>query len=297
MGLGWFIPRSERTWEVAQWVGRVLGLPLLRGYADAWMFWAGGTVVFEPKSDACPTVRYRDPATSPALPVFRTQDTALLRSRFERFGVPVLAEIDTVAAATLIVGDPFGHLLGFRESARDSKIPADQAADRRASEPVEMRFNPGTPPMPPHIDRLDWIVRHVADLDAATDFYQRALNVPILVRDDRGAVLDLGQQHCLELRAGGAPETTPRDRFEVPDTFILRVNDFDAFKAHLESRGAVTVNDRIQFGRGALGYVADPEGHLIGFEERYEQEQCPDDVVAFSEDLEANRRDKSKERP
>lgn len=293
MGLGWFIPRSKRTWEVSQWVGRVLGLPLLRGYADAWMFWGGGTVVFEPKSDASPEVRYRDPETSPALPVFRTQNMDLLRDRLERFDTPVLAELDTVGAKTIVVSDPFDHLLGFREAEPDSPIAADGAAQQRASETVNARFNPGTPPMPTHIDRLDWIIRHVADLESSTAFYRRALNAAVLAQDENGVVLDLGQQHCLELRAGGTEETTPKDRFEVPDAFILRVRDFDGFKTHLAAAEAVTVNDRIQFGRGALGYVADPEGHLIGFEERYNQDACPDGVVAFSEDLEANRRDQS----
>ncbi len=291
MSLGWILPRSQNAERVARFYGEVLQLPLLRGYADAWLFWAGETVVFEPKSDAGPTWRYSNWEHSPTLPVMRCVDLAGVRDRLRRHGVDIVADAEDELGKFAVFKDVDGHFVMLREAPPDSQRSFDATARERAAATRQHRgYNPGIAPMPADIQGIDSLIRHVASLDAMVDFYTGTLGLVLAERSGTRATLDCGDGTALELRSGGKTETPPGDRFEVPDAFILRVSHFDGYRAKLVERGVRLVNDRIQFGRGALGYFCDPEGHLVGYEERYDQDRCKDDAVAFAEDLEANRR-------
>lgn len=291
MGLGWYIHRSSDAAKAADYYGRVLHLPLLRGYGNAYLFWAGEARVFEPKSDAAPDLRWPDPTSVPTLPVFRTGDAEGLSERLKLYGADIVGDLKTELGHSVIVRDPQSHLVGFRQSGADSKLPHDIAAKERAEKNAPpTSFNPGCAPMPNDIQSLDWIVRRVSDLDAFTAFYSNVVGFSVIEQSDTHALLDMGDNSTLELRPGGQRQQPPGDRFEVPGAFIIRVSDFDAYAAHLESHSVQSVNDRIQFGRGALAYFADPDGQIIGYEERYDQENCNDGAIAFPEDLEANRR-------
>ncbi len=296
MSLGWILPRSQNAERVAAFYGEVLHLPLLRGYADAWLFWAGETVVFEPKSDAAPTWRYRDWRQSPTLPVIRCLDLAGSLDRLGRHRVNVIEKARDDLGAYAVFEDIDGHFVMLREPKPDSPRAFDKLARERRSDINRHRgFNPGVAPMPADIQGIDCVIRHVADLDAMLAFYTGPVGLSVVEHLESRATLDCGDGTVLELRSGGQPETPPDDRFEVPDAFILRVNDFDGYRQRLIDRDVRIVNDRIQFGRGALGYFCDPEGHLVGYEERYDQDACKDGAVAFAEDLEANRRWRAKQ--
>lgn len=296
MGLGWYIHRSSNAAKAADFYGRVIHLPLLRGYGNAYLFWAGEARVFEPKSDAAPELRWSDPASAPTLPVFRTGDIEVLSERLKVYGAEIVDDSETELGRSIIVRDPQSHLLGFRQSLAGSKLYPDVEATRRAQANVPPHsFNPGCLPMPNDIQSLDWIVRRVSDLDALTGFYRNVVGFGVIEQQDTHSVLDMGDNSILELRPGGQRHAPPEDRFEVPGAFIIRVSDFQAYAAHLASHSVRTVNDRIQFGRGALAYFADPDGQIVGYEERYDQEACNDDAEAFPEDLEANRRWRAQE--
>lgn len=291
ISLGWVLPRSQNAERVAAFYGEVLQLPLLRGYADAWLFWAGETVVFEPKSDAGPDWRYTDWKRSPTLPVIRCIDLRSVLSRLERFNVGLEASGNDEFGDYAVFRDVDRHFVMLRQAPADSMRSFDVTARERLTMLREHRgYNPGVAPMPHDIQGIDSLIRHVADLGAMAAFYSDTVGLPVVEEAPAHVVLDCGDSTALELRAGGQPESPPQDRLEIPDAFILRVDSFDGYRETLLANGVHIVNDRIQFGRGALGYFCDPEGHLIGYEERYEQSQCQDDAVAFAEDLEANRR-------
>ena len=291
ISLGWMLPRSQDAERVAKFYGRVLQLPLLRGYGNAWLFWAGETVVFEPKSDDGPEWRYPEWDSSPTLPVLRCVNLASVLQRLRHFDVEIVEETNEDFASIAVMRDIDGHFVMLREAVADSPKLSDVMARQRANTAWKCTaFNPGVPPMPADIQGIDRVIRHVADVSAMTDFYTDKIGLNVIELAESVVVLDCGDSTTLELRSGGKVERIPDDRFEIPDALILRVNDFDGYKAKLLSNGVHIVNDKIQFGRGALGYFCDPEGHLVGYEERYEQAQCKDGAVAFSEDLEANRR-------
>ncbi|MYF68376.1 MAG: VOC family protein [Gammaproteobacteria bacterium] len=291
ISLGWVLPRSQNAERVAAFYGEVLQLPLLRGYADAWLFWAGETVVFEPKSDAGPEWRYPDWKSSPTLPVIRCVELGSVLSRLRRFNVDVVASGNDEFGDYAVFQDIDEHFVMLRQAPMDSTRPIDIVARERLTMRENHRaYNPGVAPLPRDIQGIDSIIRHVADLGAMAAFYSDTVGLPIVEAAPTHVVLDCGDSTALELRAGGQAESPPQDRFEVPDAFILRVDDFDGFRETLLANKVRIVNDRIQFGRGVLGYICDPEGHLIGYEERYEQSGCRDNAVAFAEDMEANRR-------
>ena len=290
-GLGWYIHRSDDASAAAEYYGRVVQLPLLRGYGDAFLFWAGEARVFEPKSDAAPEMRWTDLQNLPTLPVFRTPELDALRQRLQSYGASITEPTSTEFGRQFLLSDPFGHVIGFRESHLDAGHPWDvraRALAKRAQPPSG--FNPGCCPMPGDVQSLDWIVRRVSDLERATAFYSRTVGFGVLFHTGQSVLLDMGDNTVLELQPGGQSTSVPSDRFEVPGAPIIRVADFDAFTEQLDAQDVVYVNDRIQFGRGALGYFADPDGQILGYEERYEQKDFQNDTTAFPEDLEANRR-------
>lgn len=290
ISLGWFLPRNENSELVAKQYGRALHLPLLRGYADAWLFWAGETVVFEPKSDAAPDWRYEDWSTSPTLPVIRCLDLDSVKARLVKHGIELI-EVDSDAYGnSFVMRDCDNHFVLFQQSDPSSELSSEKLARSRAAKPEIDRFNPGCAPMPSDIQGIDTIIRHVADLDAMTTFYTTVVGLDVVESTNGRTLLQCGEGTYIDLRPGGSAEPVPENRFERPDTFILRVNDFDGYRAKLIEAGASIVNDRIQFGRGALGYFCDPEGHLIGYEERYNQDRSDGTWTGFEEDLEANRR-------
>ena len=290
-GLGWYIHRSDDATAAAEFYGRVVQLPLLRGYADAYLFWAGEARVFEPKSDAAPEQRWTDLQNLPTLPVFRTTDLDALKQRLVSYGAKVTDPDQTAYGRQILLSDPFGHVIGFREAPKDSSHPWDARANSlatRAKPPTG--FNPGCCPMPGDIQSLDWIVRQVSDLGDSGAFYENTVGFSAVSKTEQSVLLDMGDNTFLELQGGGQRQEAPSDRFEVPGAPIIRVADFDAFTEQLDAQAVQHVNDRIQFGRGALGYFADPDGQILGYEERYEQKDFQNDTTAFPEDLEANRR-------
>lgn len=291
MGLGWYIHRSDDASQAADFYGRLIHLPLLRGYGNAYLFWAGEARVFEPKSDAAPSLRWSDPETVPTLPVFRTPDISALRTRLTDYDANIAEETETDLYEQLIVRDKQQHLVGFRQSKATSPIPCDIEAAKRLGEfAPHSAYNPGCAPLPADIQSLDWILRRVTDLDALTKFYTEVAGFHVLHSQNDSVILDMGDNSILELRPGGSRQDPPSDRFEVPGAFIIRVSDFESYADSVASHNVTVVNDRIQFGRGALAYFADPDGQIIGYEERYDQKDCKDGAIAFSEDLEANRR-------
>ena len=189
------------------------------------------------------------------------------------------------------MGDPLGGLIGLREADPQSDLAHDVEARRRWRRGEA--FNVGCDPMPAGWQELGWVVRHVADVRSMRHFYTDAIGLEVIAEEDGRVLLDLGDNSVLELAPGGQAATPPAHRHELMSTFILRIRQLERFREELKARGVHMVHEFIQWPAGALTYVADPEGHVIGIEERYHPSQYLSKTIPpFPEDLEALRRQK-----
>jgi catechol 2,3-dioxygenase-like lactoylglutathione lyase family enzyme len=118
------------------------------------------------------------------------------------------------------------------------------------------------------IDRLDHLVLTVRDLEATTDFYQRALGMR---RETFGAgrvALHFGRQKINLHPAGG--EFDPKAVRPTPgsaDLCFITETPIEAAQAHLEACG-IPIEEGPVARTGAQGpivslYLRDPDGNLI----------------------------------
>jgi catechol 2,3-dioxygenase-like lactoylglutathione lyase family enzyme len=118
------------------------------------------------------------------------------------------------------------------------------------------------------IDRLDHLVLTVRDLEATTDFYQRALGMR---RETFGAgrvALHFGRQKINLHPAGG--EFDPKAVRPTPgsaDLCFITETPIEAVQAHLEACG-IAIEEGPVARTGAQGpivslYLRDPDGNLI----------------------------------
>lgn len=292
MCMGWYMRRTADSHALGDFYTQVMKLPLLRG-GRPWpvtMFWSGEATVFELKSDEEPMPeRDKDPATAPCLPVFRVHGLDGLLDRLIEGGAKRVGS-DTVTEdfREAYVLDPDEQILVLRETPRGKGHRIDKEAWRRRDEASD--FDPGCEPMPDDIQCLDGIVMRVADLSGMQAFYRDVIGFDEVQSDSEHVVFDLGDNTFLELRTGGHQVPVPKDRVEITNSFILRLQDTEAFKAKVKQDGVHFVNEHIQWKRAHLAYFADPEGRIIGIEQRYDPKDYLEPVEVYPEDVESERR-------
>jgi catechol 2,3-dioxygenase-like lactoylglutathione lyase family enzyme len=291
--LGWyirFLPADQAG--LSRFYGETLGLPFVRaGTAQAVDFyWAGESLIheliFEGRAQAT-TAHERAPNTASLIPIYRVSDIETLTGVLRSKGIAPTAVTRYAHGRESFFHDPLGSLIGLREVDLKSALPQDIEARRRALRGEA--FNVGCAPMPAHWQELGWILRRVADVATLTRFYTNVLGLNLVAMHDGRALLDLGDNSLLELAPGGVAGAPPANRSDLPATFILRIQNIAAFKDDMKRYGVRIVHDVIQWARGSLSYVADPEGNLIGVEEKYHPSRYAGQVP-FPEDLEAQRR-------
>jgi predicted enzyme related to lactoylglutathione lyase len=85
----------------------------------------------------------------------------------------------------------------------------------------------------------------------------------------------------LEIAPGGKPRPVPADRTEVANIVMTRVRDLDAFMGDMARVGAPQSGDTIEFFTGSrAAYFADPEGNLLGVQQRTLWGSYPEDLEA-----------------
>lgn len=292
MSMGWYMRRTADSHVLGDFYTDIMGLPLLRG-GRPWpvtMYWAGEATVFELKSDEAPMPeRERNPATAPCTPVFRVHGLDGLISRLVDGGAKrIEEEYITDHFREAYVLDTDNQILALRETPRGKGTRIDEEAWRRLDGGCE--FDPNCGAMPSDIQCLDGIVMRVADLPAMQSFYRDIIGFAEVASDDERAVFDLGDNTYLELRPGGHKVPVPEDRIEITNSFILRLQDTERFKKSVKAQGVHFVNEHIQWKRAHLAYFADPEGRIIGVEQRYEPENYLEPVEVYAEDIESDRR-------
>lgn len=280
-------PTGFHTEELTPFYRDVVGLPVMRDYGDsAIIMWAGEYLVFEIKCDDHPPGSETDPASAACIPIFRSHDLAATRERLAAHGYAAFGEQATEFGQTAFILGPDGHLIGFQERSGSSPLAADREAlerwqrgDTRLAE---------LPALPQDIQYLSRVVRHVADVDKVSDFYECVFGLDLVGREGSSVLFDLGDTVLLEIAPGGAAGEIPEDRSSVPNSIIVRIHEFEDFVDGLKSRGARFSGQQVNYTTGTkLLYVADTEGNLTGIEERTLYGE-------YDEDVEADRRRKKR---
>ena len=257
----------------------VIGLPLMRVGPDVSLLWAGEDIVFEVKTGDNPGMRDVTPDVAPLLPILRSYDLARTRARLERAGRSDFVEERTRFGQRLWVVGPDGLAMGFEQRTEDSPFEADEEALRR------WRFGPnkldGVPALPAELQYLSRARRRVADLDRACRFYRDVAGFEEVGTDGDAVLFSLGDTVLLEIVAGGTAQPTPSNRTEIVDAFIMRAHGFDDVVDALTAAGAPWVGEQIRYDTGSnLAYFGDPEGIVVGFEERSSYGDYVDDIEA-----------------
>jgi hypothetical protein len=103
-----------------------------------------------------------------------------------------------------------------------------------------------------------------------------------LGQESSSALFALGEDTVFEVAPGGVAKPEPADRSALCDSFVLRIHDLDAQIAALPGRGVrlkgpVIVKEETT----RLQFVPDPEGWIMGIEERGKvRDRYIDDVEA-----------------
>jgi hypothetical protein len=283
--LGWWMRRTtgRKMGEVAPFYEQAIGLPLMRAYGDFLiLLWAGEDLVFELKTDDHPSRRQADPASAACIPVFRTHDLAALVERMKEFGYEPVSRSDSSWGQTLFYRGPDSLVTGFEQRAVDSPLPADRnGLQSWRAGPARLG---NLPPLPAGLHYLSRVIRRVADVAAVSRHYREIAGFDSQGREGASELFSLGDLVTLEIAPGGQSLAPPADRGELPDSFILRIHDFDAAMAGLQARRASFNGNLIVFEETTrLRYLEDPEGHLTGIEERGL-------IRDYLEDVEADRR-------
>jgi predicted enzyme related to lactoylglutathione lyase len=287
-GLGWYVRRAPNVSAVGAFFHDVVGLPHVR--PDA--FWeafrdiapqifvlrGGDGLVLEVMLGGQPAPQYRAPEDCGRIPVFRSRNLDSLVGRLRAAGVSIVADRHERLGRTAYALDPLGNLTGFRQPDPASPLAAEH---RSAIEWAER--GPGE--MPPDVQDLGYITLRVMDVRRQVAFYRDTVGLDVVLdHASAGAVLGLGENALLEILPGGAPQQAPRlDRSEVNEMWMLRVRDLPEIVHDLRKAGARVVNSPFIVTGGALAYLLDPEGHLIGIQDH------PLDP-ALAEEVEADRR-------
>lgn len=275
-GLGWFVRRSADPPKLSAFYRDVVGLSVLRSSPTVTMFWAGESTVIEVNIGGSPNPVYTDRSQAPCVPIFRVHGYEHTKARLEAAGVTFINDITREFNRLGYFLDPDGNVTGIQDRNRLSPRAADHEAWRRwdAGETTM----PGAEPLAPDIQHLGWVVNRYENRDAMVQWYQDVVGLKMGVPP---IMLDLGDTILFEGAEGCPPQPIPADRQEVSNTFILRVHGIDDVVADLKAKGVHFVNEIFEIPGGRLAYFTDPEGHLVGLQERNSASERAEDYEAI----------------
>ncbi len=280
-GLGWLVRRTDDPQGLAAFYSDVIGLPLLRTHGTTTVFWCGETVVMGINSGGRPQPRYSDRSEAPSMPIFRVHSMEHTTMQLRERGVEFVNEpFDIDGGVLAYIRDPGGHITGLQERSESSDRPQDIEWRKRRDTGELSVLN--APNVDGHIGGLGWIVVRCTDLAAEIEFYRDTLGFDVMMSGERAALLALGETLILEIALGCPPQPVPTDRAEVPDIFLLRVDDSDTLAAQLEKIGVHRIGEvhRTEDGGGTIHYFLDPENHLFGIQSRAKASERVEDVEA-----------------
>lgn len=276
--LGWIVRRTEDPMPPGEFYRDVIGLPELRrrdtDRARNIMVWSGMYSIIETMWQGKPHPRVETIEDAPVVPIFRVRDFDRVRARIAESRAPSVPS-KAPDNETAYFSDPDGFIFGIRAPTSGSDLAPDMEAEKVWQDGVVEL--PDTAPMPNDIQDIGWLRLHVADPQGLVPFYCRTVGLDLLENNGtEGVTMHLGGTTSLELKPGGKIRPVPNDRKDVPDVWILRGYNFDAFAEKMTAADIPLVN-ALTLGAGSLNYYADPEGNVFGFQER--KAYNPDDPL------------------
>lgn len=282
MGPGWYMRRTSTADALVPFYRDALGTSVIRGQEPVYFLWAGESFIIELKAEKPPRPeRVTDPDVHPCTPLFHSRDLERTLARLLRGGGVLVSSAETPFGREAFVLDPDHQIVGLREPfGGETSLGRDPVSD----------FNPGCAPLPEDLIGLRSIVRRVADMEAMSAFYRDVIGFHDMGIIEGRHLFDLGEGVQLELADGGEVQRAPDDRVEITNHFIIRVEDHDAFNTALKDDGIQFSNDSFRWNSANMSICIDPEGHIMGFEERFEPHEYGHPRDPFEEDMEADRR-------
>ncbi len=282
MGPGWYMRRTPNADRLIPFYRDGLGTSVIRGEEPVYFLWAGESYIIELKAEKPPREeRVTDPDVHPCTPLFHTRDLNVTLARLLRAGGELISSSETPFGREAFVLDPDRQIVGLREP-----IGGETALGRSAVS----EYNPGCAPLPDDLIGLRSIVRRVADMETMITFYRDVIGFKEVGPVNGRHLFDQGEGVHLELAPGGAVQTPPQDRVEITNHFIVRVVEHDAFNQALKDAGVKFSNDSFRWNSADMSICIDPEGHIMGFEERFEPHEYGHPRDPFEEDMEADKR-------
>ena len=288
-GLGWIVRRSADPIITGEFYTKILGLPELRRRDNLKskniMLWAGGYSVLATNWKGKMYPKLNSIEDAEIIPIFRARNITAMRSIIKENNItyiPAKNKKDT----TIYFLDPSGFVVGVRPSVENSLLSPDIKTDF-----IINRNNvviPNIKNLDGYIQGLGWLRMNVDSPKLLTDFYNNVVGLDVLENNEQdSASLYLGGSITLELRSGGKPRAKPKDRKDVPDVWVLRGYNIDAFHNRMKRYNVPIINELVLEG-GKLNYYLDPEGHVFGYQERKEFDPN-NELTQRIEDLEARK--------
>ena len=106
----------------------------------------------------------------------------------------------------------------------------------------------------------------VAELESAIEFYTEKLGFSIDFRYEDFYVGIIKEEHSIHLKHGEpSPEKRQNNRVNEHLSMMFSVRDFETVFDHLSAKSVDMVQPLREMPYGKEFYIADPDGHLIGF--------------------------------
>lgn len=282
MGPGWYMRRTANATALLPFYRDALGTSVIRGAEPVYFLWAGETFIIELKADgSLRGERVTAPALHPCTPIFHSRDLQVTVDRLLNNGASLISRSDTAFGPEAFVLDPDQQIVGIRQP-KDGELAIGRSN--------VSSYNPGCAPLPEDVIGLRSILRPVVDIGTMSSFYGDTVGFKDLGKHNGRHLFDLGEGVHLELTSGGEQQNPPKDRAEISNQFIVRVEDHDAFNAALKANDVPFCNDSFRWNSADMSICIEPEGHIMGFEERFEPHEYGTPRDPFEEDLEADRR-------
>ena len=288
-GLGWLVRRSVDPISTGEFYKKILGLPELRRRDNLEskniMLWAGGYSVLATNWKGKIYPKLNSLVDAEIIPIFRTSNITLVKSIVKQNNIVPIFD-NTKKGSAIYFLDPSGFVVGVRQSVKKANLSSSITGDLFAN--TNNKIIPNIKNLNGYIQDLGWLRMNVHSPQLLGEFYTQDVGLDILENNEQDTIsLYLGAGIMLELRAGGKPRTRPKDRKEVPDVWVLRGYNIDAFHDKMKRYNVPIINELTLEG-GKINYYSDPEGHIFGYQERKEFDP-KNQFTQRIEDLEARK--------
>jgi catechol 2,3-dioxygenase-like lactoylglutathione lyase family enzyme len=111
--------------------------------------------------------------------------------------------------------------------------------------------------------KVDDVFFNVDDMEASVAFFRDTLELPVKYKADDWVELDGGNVTVALRRFGSGPEGRPELGVGAGATLVFEVDDIEAVKAKLESKGVTFIGGVFDYGSVKLAAFEDLNGNVL----------------------------------